>query len=163
MGSEMCIRDREEPEATPGSGVMDEHDKDDDTGSTADEGNGSTVTSPIPFSSGAATSDEDDVSSETDTGADSVDVGAERNGGNLGPSPTAEDSGNGDNPICVAVHHISNVPREHLVFKTDRVTKVLCDLRDSSATPGHMVWYKKQPMMMASCTTRGSRSMVCCE
>ena len=62
--------------------------------------------------------------------------------------------------VCIAVHHLGEMTKQDLVFDTHRLANVLCDASNSCATAGHIVVWKKQPMMMTSyceivgCTTK---------
>lgn len=51
-------------------------------------------------------------------------------------------------PICVDAKALQHLPSSALVFRTHRYAHVLCDQFSSCATPGHIVIYEGQPMMM---------------
>ena len=46
--------------------------------------------------------------------------------------------GNGNTDVCIAVASLRHVSSSELVFKEDRRAFVLCDDKNSCATPGHM-------------------------
>ena len=52
--------------------------------------------------------------------------------------------------VCIGVHHLGKFEKRDLVFSNHRLTRVLCDVKDSCATPGHMVLYRGKGMMMRS-------------
>ncbi|KAI0557241.1 hypothetical protein FGB62_327g012 [Gracilaria domingensis] len=51
---------------------------------------------------------------------------------------------------CIALHHLSGISPEKLLYRTRRVARVLCDKQNSCATPGHIVKYNGISMMMSS-------------
>lgn len=62
---------------------------------------------------------------------------------------------------CISMIHLVDIAQDDLVYKDSVRASVLCDRRNSCATPGHMVTYRRQPMMMATycskyakCSTR---------
>lgn len=62
-----------------------------------------------------------------------------------------EDVDSGDScSVCVAVKHLHDVHRSKRVFSSDVRANVLCDDNGSCATPGHIVLFNNQPMMMRS-------------
>ncbi|PXF48234.1 Early nodulin-12A [Gracilariopsis chorda] len=58
------------------------------------------------------------------------------------PTPSPEDE------ICIGVHHLSHMAYKDLIYSSHRVARVLCDKSSSCATPGHIVLYKGEAMMM---------------
>lgn len=50
--------------------------------------------------------------------------------------------------VCIAVHSLKHLSREDLVYEQDVSAIVLCDDKNSCATPGHIVHYKGRAMMM---------------
>ena len=50
--------------------------------------------------------------------------------------------------VCVASKHLGGFEDKELVFETHKRAAVLCDERGNCATPGHMVVWKGQGMMM---------------
>lgn len=132
----------------------------------------SPVSVPVPLPSDIETETEDpedttDPVTDTSTGSStspeaSVDM-------DVSPQPSISTTDAGtvsttsepdDDEICVAVEHLRHVSAQHLVYTRHRHAKVLCDERHSCATPGHMVVFNGQPMMMAryctvhtACTT----------
>lgn len=60
-------------------------------------------------------------------------------------SPTAQTS-----DVCIAVHSLTHLSQRDLVYARHRLARVLCDLRGSCATPGHIVLFRGVPMMMNS-------------
>lgn len=52
--------------------------------------------------------------------------------------------------VCIAVHSLRHLERHELVYENDRMASVMCDASGSCATPGHIVLYRGQTMMMAS-------------
>lgn len=57
-------------------------------------------------------------------------------------------------PACIAVVHLLRVEVRDLIFRDHIRAAVLCDRRDSCATPGHMVIYNHVPMSMHSYCSR---------
>lgn len=51
--------------------------------------------------------------------------------------------------LCIGAHLLRHLSRDELVFATDEVAEVLCDMQHSCATPGHMVVWRGMAMMMA--------------
>lgn len=51
---------------------------------------------------------------------------------------------------CIAADALRHVPVEQLVYRPHRRAAVLCDEEGNCATPGHMVVYKGEAMMMKS-------------
>lgn len=49
---------------------------------------------------------------------------------------------------CVDAKALEHLPSHNLVFQRHATAKVLCDANRSCATPGHMVTYKREAMMM---------------
>ena len=56
--------------------------------------------------------------------------------------------GGGGGAVCVATKHLKGFGDKELVFETHQRAAVLCDEHGSCATPGHMVVWKGQGMMM---------------
>ena len=50
--------------------------------------------------------------------------------------------------VCIAIHALSHLSQDQLVFSKHRFANVLCDEMNNCATPGHIVHYKSRPMMM---------------
>lgn len=78
-------------------------------------------------------------------------------GSNDNGDSQSTDSGNDDNDedgdensICVAVSSLNGLQPSKLVYAKHRKAVVLCDNFDNCATPGHIVEYKGQAMMMKS-------------
>lgn len=53
-----------------------------------------------------------------------------------------------ENAVCVGVAHLQHLSSEELVYDRHRLARVLCDESGSCATPGHVVVYRGQPLMM---------------
>lgn len=71
----------------------------------------------------------------------------------LSPSPLSSQVTVGpeesvESDICIDANLLSHLPAENLVFPTHRRANVLCDTFESCATPGHIVEYRGQGMMM---------------
>lgn len=75
---------------------------------------------------GATVDDDDDADAEGDDGDDDDD----------------------EDEVCIGAHHLQGV--DSLVYDSHRKAKVLCDSMGSCATPGHIVHWKGEAMMMAS-------------
>ena len=79
------------------------------------------------------------------------------------PEETESESDLGFGPLCIAIEFLDHLPREALRFEMDSLASVLCDEYGSCATPGHIVTYHGEPMMMNSycqrvkCTRQLSR------
>eukprot|EP00737_Agarophyton_chilense_P002610 gb/GEZJ01002986.1/.p1 GENE.gb/GEZJ01002986.1/~~gb/GEZJ01002986.1/.p1 ORF type:complete len:448 (-),score=10.61 gb/GEZJ01002986.1/:956-2299(-) len=52
--------------------------------------------------------------------------------------------------VCISVLHLSHFHESDLVYSTHRQARVLCDSRNNCATAGHIVIYRRIPMMMSS-------------
>lgn len=88
--------------------------------------------------------------SPVEDGESSADGSAEAN-----PSPTDGESGNenddeSDSDVCIDARSLQHLRPEELVFKEHRIAHVVCDATQSCATPGHVVVYRGQSMMMRS-------------
>lgn len=57
-------------------------------------------------------------------------------------------SNNETSSVCIAVSSLAEVDSSQLLYQTHRQSHVLCDKFENCATPGHMVEFKGQPMMM---------------
>lgn len=49
---------------------------------------------------------------------------------------------------CISVHHLQHLEQKQLVYERYRVARVLCDGMENCATPGHIVQYRGDAMMM---------------
>lgn len=56
--------------------------------------------------------------------------------------------------VCLATHHLSHLPTSTLIFNTPRKALVFCDTFHSCATPGHIVTFQNQSMMMSTYCSR---------
>eukprot|EP00177_Eucheuma_denticulatum_P005625 GFKZ01010239.1.p1 GENE.GFKZ01010239.1~~GFKZ01010239.1.p1 ORF type:complete len:284 (-),score=2.54 GFKZ01010239.1:673-1416(-) len=63
---------------------------------------------------------------------------------NFSPSPSPSPASN----ICIDARLLSHLPAHQLVFPSNNPAVVLCDANGSCATPGHMVVWRAQSMMM---------------
>lgn len=98
---------------------------------------------------------EEDELGELVTESDEPDGDVISDGIGSSPAPELEDGSEGDgatdepeDEICIGVHHLSHMTYKELVYSTHRVARVLCDKQDSCATPGHIVLYRGEAMMM---------------
>ncbi|KAI0558805.1 hypothetical protein FGB62_185g02 [Gracilaria domingensis] len=58
--------------------------------------------------------------------------------------------------VCIALHSLQHLRQDELLYEKPRLAKVLCDSSNSCATPGHMVSYNEEVMMMKTyCERRG--------
>lgn len=73
-------------------------------------------------------------------------------GGNAG----GEESGGDNNNVCIAVDALKRFSSDELVFKHRKQAAVLCDQHENCATPGHMVVYQGNGMMMSAYCTQNS-------
>ena len=55
-----------------------------------------------------------------------------------------------DENHCIAIDMISHLGGTNLVYSTHRRSSALCDQHENCATPGHMLIYRSEPMMMKS-------------
>ena len=96
--------------------------------------------------------DEEELESEDPsvTGEDdeSVDGAAVDDNDSDADGDDGDDDDDDEDEICIGVHHLQDV--DSLVYDTHRKAKVLCDSMGSCATPGHIVHWKGQAMMMIS-------------
>lgn len=90
----------------------------------------------------------DTSSTSTETGATGDDDADDSTNNNTDVSP--EDSTPPKSEICISVHHLSHLSKSDLIYSSHKHARVLCDQHLSCATPGHIVIYRKQPMMMSS-------------
>ena len=110
--------------------------------------------------------DSDDGDSDTDEDGDSDTDGDDGDGGTGGGIPQIgeDDSGTPEatvvpdaieteepaDEICIAVHMLQHLPASSLLYPKHRLARVLCDSANTCATPGHMVVYHGEAMMMRS-------------
>ena len=59
-----------------------------------------------------------------------------------------------DGGVCIGMHHLQHLDQSSLVYNRHRLARVLCDVNNSCATPGHMVRFNGSPMMMQTYCTR---------
>lgn len=55
-----------------------------------------------------------------------------------------------DGDVCIGSHHLEGMKMNELVYGKHILANVLCDKKSSCATPGHMVRYNGEGMMMRS-------------
>lgn len=63
-----------------------------------------------------------------------------------GPSTYPEELGE---RVCISIDALKDFKMDELVFPDHRRAAVLCDASQNCATPGHIITYKNQPMMMS--------------
>lgn len=70
-----------------------------------------------------------------------------------GPAPSVgalPDGVSNEDPACIDARALEHLRRENLMFERHVLAHVLCDVKSSCATPGHMVVFRGQAMMMRS-------------
>lgn len=92
--------------------------------------------------------------SPADTESGFVDLASPRPPATLDSSassePVSTPEENLSTNVCIASKHLRHMPPELLLYKNHYLSHVLCDCNGSCATPGHIVVYKGQSMMMSS-------------
>lgn len=88
------------------------------------------------------------VAASDDDDADSAGAGPGANEGTGAATDGESESREPDDSVCIGAHSLGHLARQDLVFERDRRARVLCDANNSCATPGHIVVWKGDPMMM---------------
>eukprot|EP00178_Gracilaria_changii_P021912 TRINITY_DN6490_c0_g1_i1.p2 TRINITY_DN6490_c0_g1~~TRINITY_DN6490_c0_g1_i1.p2 ORF type:complete len:415 (-),score=48.91 TRINITY_DN6490_c0_g1_i1:972-2216(-) len=73
--------------------------------------------------------------------------------------PVSMENGAEEDEVCIAVKSLTNFKQHELLYSKPRIARVLCDSNESCATPGHIVLYNDELMMMKTyCKLRGCSS-----
>lgn len=63
--------------------------------------------------------------------------------------------------VCIDATALSHLQAEELLYAEHKLARVLCDPQESCATPGHIVKFRGEAMMMKSyCTIVGCKERV---
>lgn len=68
----------------------------------------------------------------------------------ISASPSKSPGTSSTSGVCVDAEALSHLSADELVFERHALSKVLCDKNESCATPGHVVAFEGQAMMMKS-------------
>lgn len=72
-------------------------------------------------------------------------------GDNGGEGESGSNGNGGDtSEVCIDANALRHLPERQLVYEKHKWGRVLCDEKESCATPGHMVVFRSEAMMMSS-------------